>query len=46
VNGILAVKDGAPTGAHSGRIVRGRAWIGASSGGGCRAAAKDWTWSN
>jgi N-acyl-D-amino-acid deacylase len=45
VNGKLAVKEGAPTGAATGRVVRGRAWTGAT-GGGCRAAAKDWTWSN
>lgn len=44
VNGKLAVKDGAPTGAATGRVVRGRAWT-AATGGGCRAAAKDWTWS-
>ena len=44
VNGKLAVKEGAPTGAATGRVVRGRAWTGAA-GGGCRAAAKDWTWS-
>ena len=44
VNGKLAVKDGAPTGAATGRVVRGRAWTG-TAGGGCRATAKDWTWS-
>jgi N-acyl-D-amino-acid deacylase len=44
VNGIMAIKDGAPTGAHSGRIVRGRAWTGAGPGSGCRAKAADWTW--
>ena len=44
VNGKLAVKDGAPTGAATGRVVRGRAWTG-TTGGGCRAAARDWTWS-
>ncbi|MEP6546546.1 MAG: D-aminoacylase [Gammaproteobacteria bacterium] len=44
VNGKLAVKDGAPTGAATGRIVRGRAWTG-TAGGRCRAAAKDWSWS-
>jgi N-acyl-D-amino-acid deacylase len=44
VNGKLAVKDAAPTGAASGRIVRGRAWTGASHGA-CRSTAKDWTWS-
>ncbi len=43
VNGKLAVKEGAPTGAATGRVVRGRAWTGVT-GGGCRAAAKDWTW--
>jgi N-acyl-D-amino-acid deacylase len=43
VNGQVALKDGVPTGAHSGRVVRGRAWTGAP-GGGCRASAKDWTW--
>jgi N-acyl-D-amino-acid deacylase len=43
VNGKLALKDGEPTGAHSGRVVRGRAWTGAP-GGGCRASSKDWTW--
>jgi N-acyl-D-amino-acid deacylase len=45
VNGTLAVKDGIATGAHSGRIVRGRAWTGAGPGSGCRASAKDWSWS-
>jgi N-acyl-D-amino-acid deacylase len=44
VNGKLAVKDGTPTGAATGRVVRGRAWTGTAAGG-CRAAAKDWTWS-
>src|SRR5215469_11669793 len=43
INGQLALKDGEPTGAASGRILRGRAWTGAP-GGGCRASAKDWTW--
>ncbi len=43
VNGQLAIKDGKPTGAHSGRVVRGRAWTGAP-GGGCKASAKDWSW--
>ena len=42
INGKLALKDGLPTGAATGRIVRGRAWTGASSG--CRASAKDWKW--
>ena len=42
INGKLALKDGQPTGIASGRILRGRAWTGASSG--CRASAKDWKW--
>jgi N-acyl-D-amino-acid deacylase len=44
VNGKLALEDGKPTGAASGRVVRGRAWTG-GGGGGCRRSAKDWTWS-
>ena len=44
VNGRLAIKGGEPTGAATGRVVRGRAWTGATHGG-CRSAAKDWTWS-
>ena len=44
VNGKMAVKNGAPTGAATGRVVRGRAWTGAATGG-CRRQAKDWTWS-
>ncbi len=43
INGIEALKDGEATGAHSGRVVRGRAWTG-SPGGGCRAASSDWRW--
>ncbi len=43
VNGKLALKDGEPTGAATGRAVRGRALTGAE-GGGCRASSKDWTW--
>ena len=43
VNGIRALKDGSPTGAPSGRFVRGRAWSGAPSGG-CRASSKEWHW--
>jgi N-acyl-D-amino-acid deacylase len=43
VNGVLALKDGEPTGASTGRVLRGRAWTGAS-GGGCRASSKAWTW--
>ena len=44
VNGTMALKDGVPTGAATGRVVRGRAWTG-NPGGGCRKSAKDWTWS-
>jgi N-acyl-D-amino-acid deacylase len=43
INGKLALKDGQPTGAPTGRALRGRAWTGAP-GGGCRASSKDWTW--
>jgi N-acyl-D-amino-acid deacylase len=43
VNGKMAIKDGKPTGAASGRAVRGRAWTGAPRGG-CRSTAKEWTW--
>jgi N-acyl-D-amino-acid deacylase len=44
VNGGLALKDGKPTGAPTGRFVHGRAWTG-YKGGGCRADAAAWTWS-
>ncbi len=44
VNGRFALKDGQPTAAATGRVVRGRAWTG-GGGGGCRASAADWTWS-
>ena len=43
VNGRLALHDGKPTGAATGRVVRGRAWTGAP-GGGCRASAAQWQW--
>jgi N-acyl-D-amino-acid deacylase len=43
VNGQLVLKDGQPTGAHAGRVVRGRGWTGWKDGG-CRKSAKDWTW--
>ncbi|MGO9948838.1 MAG: N-acyl-D-amino-acid deacylase family protein [Steroidobacteraceae bacterium] len=45
VNGKLALKDGKTTGAATGKVVRGRAWTGAS-GGGCRRSASDWAWAN
>jgi N-acyl-D-amino-acid deacylase len=44
VNGVRALRAGEATGAASGRAVRGRAWTGAG-GGGCRASAREWTWS-
>lgn len=44
VNGGFALKDGEATGASTGRVVRGRAWIGYPDGR-CRASASDWTWS-
>ena len=43
VNGQLALSDGTPTGAHSGRFVRGRAWTGWNKGS-CRASASKWQW--
>jgi N-acyl-D-amino-acid deacylase len=43
VNGVEALRNGAPTGAHSGRFVRGRAWTGWPDGG-CRKSAADWQW--
>jgi N-acyl-D-amino-acid deacylase len=44
VNGKMAIEDGKATGAATGRVVRGRAWLGAADGG-CRRSAGDWTWS-
>lgn len=41
VNGKFALRDGKPTGAATGRVVRGRAWTGAG-GHGCRRSAADW----
>jgi len=43
VNGAEALRNGEPTGAHSGRFVRGRAWTGWPDGG-CRKSASDWRW--
>jgi N-acyl-D-amino-acid deacylase len=43
INGRLALADGEPTGAASGRVIRGRAWTGAP-GGGCRRSSKEWSW--
>jgi N-acyl-D-amino-acid deacylase len=44
VNGVRALRHGEATGAASGRALHGRAWTGAP-GGGCKASARDWTWS-
>ena len=44
INGVRALREGAATGAPSGRFVHGRAWTG-YPGGGCRADSKQWTWS-
>jgi N-acyl-D-amino-acid deacylase len=44
INGVRALKDGAATGAASGRFVRGRAWSGIPHGG-CRVSSTEWTWS-
>ncbi len=41
VNDRFAFRDGKPTGAATGRVVRGRGWTGAPNGG-CRASASDW----
>jgi len=43
VNGQVVLKDGEPTGAAAGRVVRGRGWSGWKDGG-CRTSAKEWTW--
>ncbi|HYM44298.1 MAG TPA: D-aminoacylase [Steroidobacteraceae bacterium] len=43
INGVRALRHEAATGAASGRAVHGRAWTGAG-GGGCRASARDWSW--
>jgi N-acyl-D-amino-acid deacylase len=43
VNGGLALSDGKVTAAHTGRIVRGRAWTGWKDGG-CRGSAANWHW--
>lgn len=43
VNGGFALLNGRPTGQHTGRVVRGRAWTG-DGGTGCRTAVSDWTW--
>jgi N-acyl-D-amino-acid deacylase len=43
VNGTHALADGEPTGAASGRFVRGRGWTGWPDGG-CRASSSAWDW--
>ena len=41
INGRFAYRDAKPTGAATGRVVRGRAWTGTPAGG-CRANASAW----
>ncbi len=41
VNGKLALRDGEPTGAATGEVVRGRGWTGWADGG-CRRSGADW----
>jgi N-acyl-D-amino-acid deacylase len=43
VNGRLALENGEPTGVTTGRVIRGRAWVGAPRGG-CRESSKEWSW--
>ena len=43
INGRFALRDGHVTGQSTGRVVRGRAWTGASSGG-CRHDSSQWSW--
>jgi N-acyl-D-amino-acid deacylase len=45
VNGGLALSEGKATGAHTGQVVRGRAWTG-WKGGGCRASVSTWNWAS
>jgi N-acyl-D-amino-acid deacylase len=40
---MQALKNGEPTGAASGRFVRGRGWTGWPDGG-CRASSAAWDW--
>ena len=43
VNGAEALRDGVPTDARPGRVVRGRGWTGWDNGG-CRASPAEWEW--
>jgi N-acyl-D-amino-acid deacylase len=43
VNGRLALENGEPTGVTTGRVIRGRAWVGAPRGG-CRESSNEWSW--
>ena len=43
INGRLALEDGEPTGAATGRVIHGRAWTGAAAGG-CRTSSREWRW--
>jgi N-acyl-D-amino-acid deacylase len=42
INGKAALRDGEPTGAATGRVVRGRA--AKANGGACKSAAEKWRW--
>jgi N-acyl-D-amino-acid deacylase len=43
VNGVEVLRDGEPTAARPGRVVRGRGWTGWNDGG-CRASPAEWEW--
>ncbi len=43
VNGVESLRDGEPTEARPGRVVRGRGWKGWDDGG-CRASPAEWNW--
>ena len=43
INGKFALRHAEPTGIPTGRVLRGRAWTGASEGS-CQASSKNWTW--
>jgi N-acyl-D-amino-acid deacylase len=43
VNGVEVLRDGEPTDARPGRVVRGRGWTGWENGG-CRGSAAQWDW--
>lgn len=45
INGRFALRNGRVIGGATGRVVRGRAWTGAT-GGGCKTSSSDWEWTN